>query len=462
MTRQTRVMGLVMMDLSTALDMRPGDVVAFVGAGGKTTAMFRAARELAARGHRVITTTTTMIWQPVPAQSHSVIVESDESQLLARVGRALAQEKHVTVAAYPTPVGKLKGVRPAAIEELARMADFVLVEADGARGRSLKAPTDYEPVIPAAATHVVPVVAIDAVGQPLTDEIAHRLARVTHVTGLRVGEKITAAILARALTAPEGGLKGIPAKARVFPLINKMKTEADLMLGREVARRCLGCPRVEAVLLGAVASEPPVREKWKRVSAVVLAAGASRRFGSPKQLLPVGDGILLGHVLNQLSSSWVNEIVVVLGHAAGQIERALEDFVTEGQTPWRVVVNDRWAEGQSTSLRVGLEAVSDRTEAVLFVLADQPHITAGLIDELLMRYARTGAPIVMFEHEGCLRPPVLFDRATFEELREVSGDVGGREVVRCHLEEVERVTVGSASSVIDIDTPEDYEVFVEG
>jgi len=451
-----------MMDLSTALDMRPGDVVAFVGAGGKTTAMFRAARELAARGYRVITTTTTMIWQPGPAQSRSVIVESDESELMARVGRALAQEKHVTVAAHPTPAGKLKGVRPATIARLAVMADFVLIEADGARGRSLKAPADYEPVIPAATTLVVPVVAVDAVGQPLTDEIAHRLERVTRVTGLRVGEKITGAILARALTAPEGGLKGIPAKARVLPLVNKVETEADLILGREVARRCLGCERVEAALLGAVASESPVREKWKRVSAVVLAAGGSRRFGSPKQLLPVGDGVLLGHVLKRLTSSWVNEIVVVLGHAAGQIERALEDFVTEGQTPWCVVVNDRWAEGQSTSLRVGLEAVSDRTEAVLFVLGDQPNINADLIDELLIRYARTGASIVMSEQEGRLRPPVLFDRATFEELREGSGDVGGREVVRCHLEEVERVTVGSASSVIDIDTPEDYRVFVEG
>lgn len=450
-----------MMDLSRALNVHLGDVVAFVGAGGKTTAMFRVAAELAARGHRVVTTTTTMIWQPLRTQSGSVIVESDESELLARVGRALAKERHVTVASYATQAGKLKGVEPTATEALACMADFVLIEADGARGRSLKAPADYEPVIPAAATLVVPVVAVDAVGQPLTDEIAHRVERVTRVTGLGAGEEISAATLASVLMDPGGGLKGIPARARVIPLVNKVETEADLALGREVARRCLTSQRVEAVLLGAVASEPPIREKWKRVAAVVLAAGESRRFGSPKQLLAVGGGTLLGHVLSRLSSSWVNEIVVVLGHAAEEIQGALADSGGAGHPPWRVVVNDRWAEGQSTSLRAGLEVVSPGMEAALFILGDQPHVTADLVDELLMRYARTGAPVVMSEHEGRLRPPVLFDRAVFDELREVSGDVGGREVVRRHLAEVERVPVRSGLPPIDIDTPEDYEAFLE-
>ncbi len=450
------------MNLCAALKLQPGDIVAFVGAGGKTTSMFRAARELSGQGHRVITTTTTMIWPPLPTQSCEVVVEADETELLARTSRALSHEMHVTVVSRPTPAGKLKGVRPSVVARLAGLVDFVLVEADGARGRSLKAPADYEPVIPAEATIVIPVVAIDAVGRPLSNKIAHRLERVTHVTGLRVGEEVTAATLARALTAPEGGLKGVPEKARVLPLVNKVETEAGLALGREIARQCLSSRRVEAVLLGAVAGEPPIREKWKRVSAVVLAAGESRRFGSPKQLLPVGDGTLLGYVLKRVGSSWVHEIIVVLGHAAEEIESALGDSGPGGPFAWRVVVNDRWAEGQSTSLRAGLEAVSPQAEGVLFVLGDQPGVSADLINELLIRYARTGAPIVMCEHEGRLRPPVLFDRATFDELRGVSGDVGGREVARRHLAEVERVPARSGSPLVDIDTREDYEAFLEG
>jgi len=449
-------------NLSEALSLQPGDVVAFLGAGGKTTAMFRAAAELAGRGFRVVTTTTTLIWPPTPSQSRVVVVASDEDELLARARRALARGMHVTVASDHTESGKLKGVPPSVIEDLARLADFVLVEADGARGRSLKAPADYEPVVPSQTTVAVPVVGIDAVGQPLTNEIAHRPEHVARVAGLALGGEITAATLARVLTSTDGGLKGIPSSARVVALVNKVETEAHFAPGREVARRCLESSRLEAVLLGAVGRESPVGERWGRVSAVVLAAGESRRFGRPKQLLPVGDTTLLEHVLRQVSSSWVSEVVVVLGYAAEQIRTALARSVSDEHRAWRVAVNERWAEGQSTSLRVGLGAISCKAQAALFVLGDQPHVSPVLINDLLIRYACTGAPIVMAQGGEHWRPPVLFDRIVFGDLREAAGDIGGREVVRRHLEEVEWVPIRPGARFADIDTPADYEAFLEG
>jgi len=444
------------MDLCTAAGLERGDVVAFVGAGGKTGAMFRAAKELVSQGYRVITTTTTMIWQPSAAQSRVVIVEPQEDRLLANTRRELSYGAHVTVAASPAKGGKLRGIQSSTVGRLSEMADIVLVEADGARGLSLKAPAPHEPVIPPSTTVVMPVVAVDAVGEGLTEGIAHRPERVAAVTGLSVGETITAEIVGRLLASTKGGLKAIPNHARVVCLVNKIDAEADLAAGREIARSCLNTSRVDSVLLAAVADDPPVRERWQRVSAVVLAAGESRRFGSTKQLLSLGDETLLGHVLKRVCASWASEVLVVLGHAAQRIGSALEDSSGGTAHRWRTVLAEGWAGGQSVSVKEGLAAVSSRSQAVIFVLGDQPDITGGLVNELLVRYAQTGAPIVAVEHGDQLLPPVLFDRSTFDELRCLSGDAGGREVVRRHIEEVERVVLPEACPFRDIDTPEDY------
>ncbi|MGB5931859.1 MAG: selenium cofactor biosynthesis protein YqeC, partial [Anaerolineae bacterium] len=134
--------------LSKALAINRGDIVSFVGAGGKTTAMYRLAHELASLGWRVVTTTTTMIRPPTLEQSEETILEANPSLLLQKVERALESHQHITVATRQKQdeKGKLVGLEPELVGKLATVppVEALIVEADGARGRSLKAPAPYE------------------------------------------------------------------------------------------------------------------------------------------------------------------------------------------------------------------------------------------------------------------------------------------------------------------------------
>ncbi len=187
------------------------------------------------------------------------------------------------------------------------------------------------------------------------------------------------------------------------------------------------------------------------VAAIVLAAGESRRFGQPKQLLPVGNKTMIQHVVDVVLDSPVEQVVVVLGCRAAEIGTSIAD------RPVQVVVNERWKSGLSSSVRAGLSALKPGIGAALFVLADQPGITTEVIAKLVERYRQTHAPIVVPTHRGRRGNPVLFGRSLFAELMEVKGDQGGRRLIAEHKNELEEVKVETEAIFTDIDTPDDYQ-----
>lgn len=443
------------MHLWEALHVQRGDVVSFVGAGGKTTAMYRLGRELAELGWRVITTTTTMIRPPAAHQTDVLLVEEQAEQALCRVDEALQRWRRVTLASQRLAAeDKLKGVDPTLVAQLVPLCDAILVEADGARGLSLKAPAAYEPVVPAATKLLIPVVGIDAVGRRLTEEAAHRPKLIAQLTGLACGEVITSSAVACLLLHPQGALKGAPAGARIVPLINKVQDEATLALARQVAAQVKGNSSIDRILIGAVASDDPLIECWRRVAAIVLAAGASTRFGCPKQLLPIAESTMLEHVLRTVMSAPVDETIVVLGSAAAQIA----EHVPAG---CRTVWNADWEMGISSSVRAGLEAISPKAEAALFVQADQPNLTRTALERILQAYYGTTKAIVVPTCQGQRGTPVLFDRRLFAELSALRGDVGGREVIARFADQVLPAEIQSPDVFVDIDTPADYERFLK-
>lgn len=184
---------------------------------------------------------------------------------------------------------------------------------------------------------------------------------------------------------------------------------------------------------------------------MILAAGRSTRLGRPKQLLPLAGRPLLAHVIAHAAASTLDEIVVVLGHEAALIAEAIDGG---GQ---RTVVNPDHAAGQSTSVRAGLAAVEQDSAAVLFLLGDQPTVTAGIINAILTAYRAEPAPIIVPTYNGRRGNPILFDRALFPELRRISGEEGARAIVRAHAAETRLVAVPGDAPPPDVDTEEDYQ-----
>lgn len=173
-------------------------------------------------------------------------------------------------------------------------------------------------------------------------------------------------------------------------------------------------------------------------------------MGSLKPILEVGGESLLRHAVKVAETSGADQVVVVLGHARERLERQL------GGCRATVVVNPDYALGQSTSLRKGLDAVSAECEGVVVFPADQPFLEAEHLRELVAVAGTSQKPVVASEAGGIRGAPVFYHRRMFPQLNALTGDVGGRDLIRAHPEWVEVVCFDDARIMWDIDTPEDY------
>jgi molybdenum cofactor cytidylyltransferase len=192
------------------------------------------------------------------------------------------------------------------------------------------------------------------------------------------------------------------------------------------------------------------REK-SGVSAVVLAAGMSRRMGTPKQLLRMNGKTVLERTLESVRASNVGEIVLVLGHAAGSIEKAIST------DRMKVVHNQDFQQGMGTSLRAGLAAVDAEASAALIVLADQPFVRAETLNRLIACHQESRPDIIIPLYKGFRGNPVLLDRSVFPELEELRGDVGCRAIFGSHTENIRKLPVEDMGILLDIDGPEEYQ-----
>ncbi len=448
------------MKLFQALRLTRGDVIALVGGGGKTTAMFQLANELAGSWPLLTTTSTRIFAAQIQRAPAHIFFDPDRqsvAELLPRLTEAVDVYGQVLLVG-PTDAasGKAFGVSPEVIDALAVSGRFDLVinEADGSRMRPFKAPASHEPVIPGQTTVVVPVVGLDVLGQPLTDEFVHRAALVSQLSETPPGEPITPETVAAVVGHPQGGLKGVPPQARVVPLLNKAERSADFDAARRLADHLLTRPRIASVLIGAVGrGDAPINEVRGRTAAIILAAGGSSRFGTPKQLASWQGQSFIERVVETALASTAERTVVVLGAEAAACQTQLRPY------PVEIVINERWAEGQSTSMQTGLATLPPGVDSAVFLLVDQPHLSPAIIDALIERHRQTLAPLVWPEFEGRRGNPVLFDRALFAELHQISGDTGGRPLLRAYSHRAERVAVTSRAILQDFDRPDDVAAF---
>jgi molybdenum cofactor cytidylyltransferase len=186
------------------------------------------------------------------------------------------------------------------------------------------------------------------------------------------------------------------------------------------------------------------------IAGIILAAGTSSRLGRPKQLLALGDRTVLQHVVDAAGAADLDDIVVVLGHRAEEVEASLRL-----PAPARVVVNPEYGSGQASSLRAGLRALGAETRATMVLLGDQPGVSPEAIGAVAAAYRRTGEPVVQASYGGRPGHPVLLDRRVWPEVEDVPGDVGARDLLAGHPEWVVTAEV-PGDPPPDLDTWEDY------
>lgn len=241
-----------------ALGIEARDVVAVAGAGGKTTLVYRLAEEARRCGLRVLVTTTTHMGTLPEATTGPVFVEAD-GDATAALDQALRDQGRATLLGRRVRPDKLEGVRPERVDALAAHADLVLVEADGARGRSLKVPAAHEPAVPSSATLLLVLAALDVIGEPLDEEHVHRLDLVAQATGLAPGAPVDALAVAAALRHEPGYPSRAPAGARRGVFLNKVEDDASRESSRRIAAAIV--PPYDFVAAGSARAGKAARER---------------------------------------------------------------------------------------------------------------------------------------------------------------------------------------------------------
>ncbi len=439
------------MKLKQAFDVARGDVVAFVGAGGKTSALIGLGYELSESGWRVLaTTTTTLSEEQLNLFPYAMRYDAGAQA----ISQALNQNSFVFL--YDRIAsGKVHGVTVEWTPQLLDTidSDVLLIEADKSNGMPLKAPYDYEPIIPPEASLVVPMASLSALGKPLDNEHIYNPQAMTEKYGFVENSPVKSPWLAQILRHEDLGLKGIPEQARVVAFINQTP-ERGYLRGRArlIARLALQSKRISGVALGSVRAAQPVHELQRPVGAIVLAGGESSRMGQPKVLLPwEKDKTIIEHITQQLIRSRLEHIHVVTGYYADEVKSLIKPMGA------RVVHNRSHKTGEMvSSLKAGLRAMPDNVAATLVVLGDQPRIQPKVIYQLLFAYAQGAGDLLIPSYKMRRGHPILIGRQYWHDILKLRRNGVLRDVINMHSDKITYINVNTDSILRDVDTPEDY------
>ena len=453
-----------MIPLVQALRLPPDVRLALVGAGGKTSALFQIARELPPP---VFVTATTHL-----AEAELDLADEwqqlDDPARVELVGRQGGEVVKLFIGALDE-TGRRQGLAAPVLERLKAIAEGqripLLIEADGSRRLPLKAPGDHEPALPfsdlpggarPALDMVVVVAGLTGLGKPLGPEWVHRPERFAALTGEALGAPLSVQAVGRLLLHPQGGLKNIPQGVRRVVLLN----QADTSELQSLAYSLIGGSGGEINLLSefnaVVVASLQSKKIWavhEPVAGVILAAGGGSRFGGAKQMLAWQGETLVHRAARTALEGGLYPVIVVTGAYAGEIQAAVADL------PVRLAHNPNWEAGQGGSVGVGVDALPERLGAVVFLLADQPLVSPDLIRGLVEAHAESLPAILAPLAGGRRANPVLFDRATFADLRSLQGDQGGRQLFARYAPAW--LPWHDESILLEIDTPEDYRRFQE-
>jgi molybdenum cofactor cytidylyltransferase len=192
----------------------------------------------------------------------------------------------------------------------------------------------------------------------------------------------------------------------------------------------------------------------KPTAGIILAAGAATRFGQPKQLLRLKEKYLIERVLDAALNSRLSRVVLVLGYAHQKILQALAEKTQHSKL--HIEVNPNYKKGQSHSLRVGLAAVKNDFPAVTFLLGDQPMLNSATINTLLERFWSADKDICVPTYRGQRKNPVIFSRRLYNNLMDIKGDTGARQLIDDNPDQVLTIEIDDPLCFFDVDTPQDF------
>ena len=194
----------------------------------------------------------------------------------------------------------------------------------------------------------------------------------------------------------------------------------------------------------------------KPTAGIILAAGISKRFGTPKQLVKIKGSYMIEYVIRASLSSKLHKVLLVLGHHQNKILKAITENIKSFQNSQLELINNhQYRQGMSSSVLAGLASVKNSFGSVMFLLGDQPMVDSMLIDLMLKRFYKSDKNICAPVYKGKRGNPTIFSRKYFNLLQRVKGDSGGRDIIIANPDDILKVNTDSPACVYDIDTMDD-------
>ena len=429
-------------------------VLSVVGGGGKTSLIFRIMEELTAAGKKVlITTTTHMAYEPdrpFAEDGDMISIKQNLEEYGYTIAASLDREQH-----------KIGALSEEKLKEIKVLADVILIEADGAKRYPLKVPASWEPVIWEQTDLVIAVAGMDAIGRPIR-EVCHRSDRVAEFLEKKTEEKITEEDIIKIAISKDGLRKSVDGRAyRV--LLNKADMPGKVPSAEHIARR-LKKQEIHTVWGSLQKKEYGIDDDFEtenkkteilrpektKLALIMLAAGNSRRFGSNKLMYEV-DGIPM--YLRTLRQIWRAAEKIPGSRIILVTQSQQMDIINEAKKIGaEILFNLHPERGISSSMQIGLKSAKD-ADACLFTVADQPWLTAETIIALYDAFQSENkgmACTVWGEKTG---NPCIFSEKYYKELMAISGDKGGKQIIKKHPEDVAYLKISDERELQDVDVP---------
>lgn len=434
------------MKLIEIFDLKKGEIVSIVGAGGKTTTMFKLAEELRAENKVLVTTTTKIAW-PDKAQYDYICMERENF-----LNYAAKDSNGIYVFGIEDKIKhKVNSVSEADLLELKPYFDYILIEADGSKRKPLKGWNQSEPVICTQTTKTIGVLDITAVGLNINEENIHRSPIFCELTNTKVGDTVNIENIADMITNPNGLFKNSFGEKILY--INKVENSNTINNAKKLIKILKNNENrvIDRYTMGSL-----YKQKYYKnavfITAIIMASGYSKRMGKDKLLLEYKGKTFVERTIDTVSKCSFMEIILVARETKVRAFGEVKDIV--------VVENRNADKGISESIKLGVSN-AESSDGYMFFTADQPFLKASMIENLMKKFGENPQNIIIPVFNGKRGNPVIFPAALKTEFLELNGDTGGKAVIENHKDIVKLIEISESLSLLDVDTEENYKYILK-